>query len=234
MPEVIVIHSDNIEDAFSYSPLPYSSRWLMEERDSFVEEVKKEFKLRGLSESELAEVDVTKHMIVLPRKYQKHRVKLCGVEWHEFGHVAAHVLGLDSRILNESFATANQFKGLLETGRKGRFGRDEVVKEIERNLQDTAAEKAKAKMSLKLKGMGLKVSDDHTLALHDSALFLLKKHNPNLRFRDRDADEVLAELNMSIKYILGFSNSKKEWKLWLSMSSIFAIVAAIVFFKLFG
>jgi hypothetical protein len=75
-----------------------------------------------------------------------------------------------------------------------------------------------------LRKMGLKnIPRDSMTAIHYSALGPLRKYNPNLKFRGRSVDQLLSELDNSIKHII------RTWK-WQKYSGFIYALMAVLFF----
>jgi len=211
LPDVDVKYSDNIDKRYhGFTVCPEKlPEWYSEEKiKQAVGKRDYELKKRGLKEYEIEQIDKSKYTIFLPKSINP--VSLYGAKWEELGHVAAYVLDIEDETKNESIALAYRFKGLLQAAKEGLFKREEVTNEIESNIKSAQYEKMMVSVYTQMEKMGLKVPNDMKKSHYYSSLFAIQKYNSELKFRDRDLDELIVELDKSIDYTL-----KKSKKLGL-------------------
>jgi hypothetical protein len=125
--------------------------------------------------------------------------------------VAASILGIRDTDLSESFAVANELKGLLQAAKDGVFSEEEVFDTIEFILKSTEFEQLDAALFSKLARMGLQgIPKEYTTPYHFLALKALRKHNPEMKYRSRSAEVLVTELDNTIQDILRESRSRKH------------------------
>jgi len=217
---VEIKYSDNIQHAFCVPAvnLPSQKRisksvFLQEKINRFYRTRKSELRLLGLDDDELKEISPSEFTFFLPRRYPNCLTGLYGALWHEFGHVVASVLGVKAKIPNESVAIAYSFRGLLQEAKEGKITLEKAVDQIRRYIGMTEDPLARAFKHYK------------------EALFTIRKHNPDLKFSNRDVDELLFELDETIDYTLKYPFAYQEGKLRyekLFVSGV-ALIAAILF-----
>ncbi len=206
-PAVNVEYSDDGRGSFLLVP-PSSYldefEWVKKKRDD-------RLRLEGLKEHELQRIDSQRFTIFLGRRQPKQQVGLYASAWHELAHVAASILGIKDTDLSESFAYANELKGLLKAAKDGVFSREEVFDTIEFILKSSEFEQLDAALFSKLARMGLHgIPKEYTTPYHFLALKTLRKHNPELEYRSRSAEVLVAELDNTIQDILRGSRSRKR------------------------
>lgn len=218
--EVEIRYSDNIRSAFCISPtiLPseetISGLYFVQERiRKFYRIRKSELKLKGLTDSEIEGIDPSKYTIFLPRRYSNYSAGLYGAVWHELGHIVASVLGIKAKIPNESVAIAYSFRGLLQEAKEGKLPLEKVFDQIELYIEKTQEPLTRALMH------------------YGEALFAIRKHIPYLKFRNRDPNELLMELDKTIEYTLAYPFAYREgkWRYEKYFVSSMALVAVILF-----
>ena len=211
LPEIDFFYSDNATNAFTICPLYFPRGYSQKQKEAYYEQRDCELKERGLKDNETKLIDTSKYTIFLPKKkYANHPTKLYGSMWEELGHVLAYTLDVENKVRNESIALAYRFIGLLQGVKQGLFDKEQAIEEIESTIKNIGYEKQMAGLYSKLRTMGLKVPRNLTVAPHDSALFAIRKFNPSLEFRNRDLDDLLAELEKSIEYALRKTGMKKR------------------------
>jgi len=211
LPEIDIIYSNKANRAFTIRPANFPTGCSQEQKDAYYEKRDPELKERGLSDGEIKLIDTSKYTIFLPRKrYENHPIKLYAAKWEELGHVVAYALGIEDKIRNESIALAYRFKGLMQGVQQRFFSKGQAIDEIESTLKNIGHEKLMTGLYSKLETMGLKVPKDLTVAHHDSALFAIRKFNPDLQFRGRDLDALLVELDNSMDYALRTTGMKER------------------------
>jgi len=211
LPEIDIIYSNNATNAFTIPPVHFPTGYSQEQKEVNYEKRDCELKKRGLRDNEIKLIDTSKYTIFLPKKkFENYRIKLSGSKWEELGHVLAYTLGVRDDMRNESIALAYRFIGLLQGVKQGLFDKEQAIEEIESTIKNIGYEKQMAGLYSKLRTMGLKVPRNLTVAPHDSALFAIRKFNPSLEFRNRDLDDLLAELEKSIEYALRKTGMKKR------------------------
>lgn len=199
MPEIRIDYSDHIKSSFVFDPPSYN----LNELEYVREEIERDLRLRGLEEDKLKRIDWSRYSIFLLRKQPKQYAGLYGSAWHELAHVAASIIGIKDRVLGESFAIANEFRGLLQASKEGLFPQDEVTDVIEHLAECTKYERVNTEFFSKLSRMGIRgIPDDYKTPYHYSALDAIREHNPDLRFRNRSPDELITELDGTIEHVL--------------------------------
>lgn len=200
---VEVKYSDNIRRSFCVPPTHLPSEKIIRELHFMRERVKKfhrirksKLKFRGLTDSEIEEIDASKFTVFLGRKYANCSAGLYCAAWHELGHVVAFVHGIKARIANESIALAYSFRGLLQGAKEGRFTLEKAVDLIELDIgiaQDPLT---------------------NVFTHYDKSLEAIREFNPDLKFRNRDLNELLLELDKTIDYTLAypFAYEQKRWE----------------------
>jgi hypothetical protein len=159
----------------------------------------------------LPQINSRRFTVVLQTRRPTGSVGLYHSAWHELAHVAAGSLGVRDPVLNESFAIANQFKGLLLAAEEGIFPHEQVYDDIEHYLECCKYEVGDAGLFSKLEEFGIRgIPEWKKRPHHYLALGALKKHNPELKYRNRAAEVLIAELDNTIQDILRESRSRKR------------------------
>ena len=206
LPVVDILHSDHVVSSFTVPPDRdvYKLGIVKEDRES-------QLRRRGLEERELPQIDSHKFTVVLQTKQSTGSVGLYHSAWHELAHVAAGNLGIRDPVWNESFAIANQFKGLLLAAEEGIFPHEQVYDDIEYYLKCCKYEVVDAGLFSKLEEFGIRgIPEEKKRPHHYLALGALKKHNPELKYRNRATEVLVAELDKTIQDILSESRSRKH------------------------
>lgn len=228
VPEPQLICSDKIGNAFLCVPRQFPDQVPKELQSKQSEMTRKELIGRGLEEDELADLELTKPIIVLSSTYQHRPARFYGTLYEELGHEAAYVLGIVESSANEGFALAWRFKGLLESAKREKLSLIDAVNRIESDVRRLEHD---VQFFSKLEGMGLKMPKTLPSKHYNRALSVVREYNPQLRFRDRDPDEIISELNSSIKYILKPSERmRKKWANLLKKMKSVVHPAGAVFF----
>jgi len=181
LPEVEVRYSENINHAFCVSATEFPFLNPPGIRSHFVEKMNSKLRLKGLKDEELEGVSASKFTIFMPRIYLNHPSKTRGALWHELGHATANSLNVKSNVLQESIAIACQFTGLLLESQDGEFPLEEALDHIELDVKT-----AHGPLSF--------------LFHYREAFAAIRLYNSDLRFRNRNVDELLVELDKSIQY----------------------------------
>jgi hypothetical protein len=222
LPEVDFQYSDNIVDAFcSHSVAPPELRdpstlidypLLHEKVTKFYQQWNTNLKLKGLSDPEIERITPWKFTIFLPRRYSNYPAGLYGAVWHELGHVAASTLHVKDDILQESIAIAHCLKGLLLEAKEERVTLEKAIFQIEHYVA------------------GYAMNPFSFLSPHKQALEAIQAFNPNLRFRKRDVNELIVELDKSIDHALNVdktNKSRSDKPLLFAMLLVIAVVLII-------
>jgi hypothetical protein len=205
-PMVDILHSDHVTSSFMVPP----------DRDVYKLEIVKEdresqLRRRGLKEHELQQINSHRLTVVLQTKQPTGSVGLYHSAWHELAHVAARSLGIRDPILNESFAIANQFRGLLLAAEGGSFPHEQIYGDIEYYSECCKNEVLDAGLFSKLEEFGIRgIPEEKKRPHHYLALDALKKHNPELKYRNRSTEVLVAKLDNTIQDILRESRSRKR------------------------
>jgi hypothetical protein len=181
LPETDVRYSDNITHALSISAgeLPGKSSVT---KARLADSTSNWLKLEGLKDSDLEVFDTSKFTIFLPKRYLNYPCGLYGSVWHELAHASAHALDLKDKGFEESFAVTYSFIGLLLGAKEGKFSFEKAFDQIELSIES-------AKYSF-------------PMTAHHWSLKPIEAHNPGMRFRNRDIDDLLAELDRTIRDIV--------------------------------
>lgn len=179
LPEVEVRYSDNIRNAFAIRPTKIPRFTPKETRNQFIKRRNSRLKAKGLKDEELEGIGISEFTIFLRRRYSNYPVELYGELWHEMGHATAYALNVRDKTLNEGVAYACGFRGLLIEVKEGKLSLEEAVEQIKSNIK------------------GAKGS--FPFFPHRRALLTIEAYNPDLNFRNRNLDELIAELDRSIQ-----------------------------------
>jgi hypothetical protein len=199
MPEVKIQQSVNVKNSLLISPPPYD----LDELIHVKQERNRQLSWQKLTQNELNSIDSSKFTIFLARKHPLQGIGLYASAWHELAHVTARVIGIKDRVLNESFAYANEIRGLLQAAMKGEFSQEQAVDAVEFLVKCAKNESLDTGIFSALNRMGLKgIPDDMKTPYHYLALEAIKRHNPDLRFRNRNLNELVAESDRTIDHIL--------------------------------
>jgi hypothetical protein len=199
MPEISVEYSENVRGSLAINPPPYD----LDELDHVKAERNRDLRLRGLTEEEVSRIVSYRHTIFLLQKQPFQSLGLYGSAWHELAHVAATVIGIKDRVLNESFAIANEFRGLLQAVVKGVFALDEVRDLTEYLVKCARLEQVDTGLFASLSRMGLRgIPEDFRTPYHSQALEFIQRYNPKLEFRSRSPEDLITEWDNTIEYIL--------------------------------
>lgn len=221
-----VRYSDRISIGFCVCSADMSSNVSPQEKEEFLKKTNNRLRAKGLSDSELQGIDPTRFTIFLPRNRSARSVDIHATLWEELGHATAWVLGLDDPILNESLALSYRFRGVLSGVNEGRFLLDEVASKIESEARSVRAD---ASVMSKLKTMGIKFDLNNQLSHYNDSMFAVKQYNPNLKFRNRSPDELIAELDKSIHYTLECAKERKfRLEKYLVPSFVGAVLVLVV------
>ena len=223
LPEVDVKFSEHAEHSFCIHPTLYDPDGLPYVKKSRISQ----FESYSLQEDEIQNIDRHKYTIFVATRPDRPRSRVYTDTWHELGHVAAFKLGINDGELNESLATAHEFRGALLAAKEGYFTRDEMDQAIEVHVKGSAAEWHNTHLGIALKRMGLKVAKDLRTAIHHSALTHIKKHNPDLKVRGRDLDQLLSEMDNSLKHIIW------TWRKQKYSGYVFILMIVLFFVALF-
>lgn len=227
MPTVEVEYSEDVKGSLTSAPLTFNLdelEYVARERDHI-------FRWIGLKEQEISRIDSSTYTIFLLTRHPKQQIGLYGSAWHELAHVAAYVIGIKDAVIGESFAFANEFKGLLEAAEDGLFPRDKVIDSIEFCIKQAKYEKLDSAIFSQMRRAKGKVPIYLATAVHYQALDHLKRYNPDLSYQGRNLDELIAELDNSTQYIMNLWRRKK----WMStarraLPSVMVIASFIIFF----
>ena len=207
MPFIKVKHSEDIKGSFVLVPPTFN----LDELEYVKRDRDRKLISRGIKEQEIGQIDSSTYTIFLRTRQPKQQIGLYASAWHELAHVAAYTIGIKDTILGESFAFANEFRGLLEAAKEGLFLKDKVADTIQFHIKHAKYEQLDVAVFSSLRRMGLKVPTDLTTAYHYEALDAIKKYNPDLRYHGRNLDELLAELDNSIEHILN-AWKRRKWE----------------------
>lgn len=216
LPDVEVRYSDNIQSAFSATALKLP-RYISKERREKLEATRKSLlRLKGLKDEELNGVDHHKFTVLLPRRYTNYPAGLYGALWHEFGHALAYALDVRDEVRREGIAYACGFRGLLLEAVEGKFSVEKAVDEIEHQIKAASG-------------------DPIPFRPHRWSLRVIKEHNLNLNFRNRDPNELIEELDRSIqraievdREILKITRKRQLARVEKPFVGVFATIAIIL------
>jgi hypothetical protein len=200
LPPVQLVCSDEVAGGFlcvsAYFPRPIPSTRRREQ----LRGIRRALGLRGVTEGEVAGLDLRQPVLGLPRRCGPDLADYWGTLYEEVGHEAAYVLGLRNRIANEGFALAWRFKGVLAGVPRGLFSQGAALDRIQRAVNGV---RHNLSLLAGLQRVGLKIPPRHYH--YSRALFAIQEYNPALTFRGRDPGEVEGELDRSLDYILKVS-----------------------------
>ena len=211
---VEVRYSDNIDRGFCIAAVDFPPRMPSEEKNRFYRDRNVLLSLKGLKDCELEGIDPSKFTIFLPRRHLNYPAHLYATLSEELGHAAARALFVKDKSLDGSIAVAYRFAGLLEAAKEGKFPLEKAFDQIELDLKN-------------LQHNPLSYFSDHHQSLHT-----IREYNPYLRFRNRDPDEILVELDKSIDYALSIDKKRKfkfEKYLILGLAIVVAALMIISF-----
>jgi len=197
--DVQVRYSDNISKAFNIYHSPEMRPEIKEKKSRY------ELMKKGLQDYELEDLDLSKPVIFIPRAYENYPARLYGAINEEFGHQTAYRLDVKNKTFNEAFAIAYRLRGILLGYKIGKFTLDEAIDQIEHDIKEAEYD---SRFLSSFEKAGLKIPSN--IKHYENALFAIRKYNPDLEFRNRDPDELIEELEGSIKYILSFSEKIKH------------------------
>lgn len=229
LPEVDVRFSKHVEHSICIHPTLYDLDGLLYVKESRVSQLES----NGLQSDEIQNIDPHKYTIFVATRLNRPRSRVYADTCHELGHVAATCLGISDDELNESLATAHEFRGALLAAKEGYFARDEMDQTIEIHIKGSNVEYGGTLLYVALKRMGLKVARNLRTAIHYSALTHIKKFNPDLKFQGRNLDQLLFEMDKSIKHIIWtWRKQKYSGYVFILMVVLFFVGLSIVFSSL--
>ena len=230
MPFINILYSEDIESSFTLMPSTYN----LDELEYVKKDRDHKLLARGVKREEISQIDASTYTVFLLTKQPKQEIGLYASAWHELAHVAAHVISIEDIVDNESFAVLNQFRALLKAAKNGFFTKDKAIDAVEFYIKRAKLEQLDAALFSRLNEMGLKVPADLKNAYHHRALDIIKKHNPELKFHGRNLDELIAELDRSIQYILNFWRKKKMLAIARIVIPAIVIPASLIIFLLWA
>jgi hypothetical protein len=184
LPETDVKYSDNIKHAFCLDRADYPGKDSSNSESRLDGLTETRLRSEGLKDIELQGIDQSKLTIFLPKRQVYYPAGLYDDVWHELSHATAHKLKLKDKDFEESFAVTYSIIGLLLEAKNGKFTFKKACDQIESVVK----------------------SVQHYFrpwwTLPFPSLKWIEKYNPDLEFRDRDPDELLAELEKAIQDIV--------------------------------
>jgi hypothetical protein len=203
MPKININYSEGIRSSLAIFPPPYN----LDELYYVKAEREMNLRQRGLSVEEVSKIDSSEYTVFLSQRQSFQSAGLYGSVWHELAHVAARVMGIEDKVMNEAFAMATQFRGLYQAVLKGNFTKDEVTELIEHSMKCAKNEFLDTSLFSTLSRMGLSgIPEDFKIPYHKQALELIREYKPNLEFRSNNPENLIHELDDVIKSIV------KTWR----------------------
>jgi len=189
LPETDVRYSDNITHALGLDAVESSKKASSNSESKLDDTTDVMLRSEGLKENELQEIDLSKFTIFLPMRYVNYPAGLYKSVWHELGHATARTLKLKDKDFEESFAVTYGLIGLLLEAENGKFTFEKACDQIESSIKN------------------VKHYFRPWWTLPYPSLKWIEKYNPDLKFRNRDPEELLAELEKAIQDI---ANTDRE------------------------
>lgn len=190
-PYVEVRFSKNIYGAKSIHPQKLPSRMSQEKKEEIYRRWDDALRSGGLKDYEIPGLDRSKITVFMPPYYGKKPTIFYAALYEALGHDFAYAHNVENKVSNEGIAQAYRFKGLLEMAKEGKFPLEKAIDQIEDDIKN----ETKGPFS--------------GLMHYREALEIVRLYNPSLKFRDRNPDEVITELDKSINYILSPSERLK-------------------------
>ncbi len=181
LPIVEVRYTDRITGAFAISATEHFRKLPTWRKAEFWKQLTPRLKLKGLQEDEMRGITPSKFTIFLPRRYPSYPAGMYIATWHELGHAMANAFGVKDKKYKESIAMAFGFIGLFLKVKEGKLSLGKACDQIELDIKSVAA--------------SLPVFEPYREALN-----VVREYNPELSFRNRDPDELVAELEKSVQY----------------------------------
>ena len=178
-----------------------------------------QLKSHGLDDAEIGSLNRRRFTVFLATGPAFSKAQVYAAAWHELAHVVADHLGILDWQLNEGFAIAHQFRGLLEAANLGTLTRPDVDTTIELALSGAMRERRGFAAS----GIWIPLPpQDPAQTIHYVALRLLREHNPELKFRGRESGDLLRELDQTLDHVL------RTWR-WQKYSEPFSGFLIVLF-----